>query len=148
MNVRGHGVDLSPEGITERSDGKKSLFVPRAEVREIRFVHGLLMERAAVMIGVGAALSAFAANAALGFAYGRFARFSVAVVCGTGTVGLVMLYEGLRRGPYLRVALPDDVRKIRLDKGTTAADAERLLDEAARTSGYEGILRGRGIPYR
>ena len=100
------------------------------------------------MIGVGGALSAVAINGALGFAHAPVARFSVAVVSGTGAVGFVMLHEGLRRGPYLRVALDNDVRKIRLDKGTTASEMERLLNEAAQTCGYAEVLRGPSLPYR
>jgi hypothetical protein len=111
--VRLLGVEFTLKGVLELDDGKRDLFIARSAIDRCTIRSGFVAER--VVLGVIAGLCM--------------------LIFGAG-VGAIIVKNSLRRGFYLELATPIEVRKLTIGTMITQAALSAFILRARDELGY------------
>ena len=131
VRVQFLNIILTEEGVGEVEDGRTIVFVPRDQIEMLEFRHGVQAERPAIQAVAGLLFSCLGA---LGISiFGRGGSFRLGAGCLVfGVLGVLLLWESLRRGYYLQAICRSDARKLVIRGSIKKAGVSDFVQDAAK----------------
>ena len=134
------GVQFGPDAVTEVDDDQVMVRVGRGDVRGIALRRGFHSAHPVVQVLVGAALAVvglvptwhLAQWMVEGGTFFGVEAFLIAFVF----LGPWLIFDGLKRGPYLEVRTGDGVKKLAFDRKADPGVIESALAAAEQRFGY------------
>jgi hypothetical protein len=123
-------LEVTPDGIAERSGEQRIAFVPRDGIERLEVAHGFVAERQLVQLVIGALLivSGVYLVGAVRIVTARTLLLGPSLI----VFGILAVTTSLRRGRHLRVQTARGVRKLRLDRRSDELTEQSFLAEARR----------------
>jgi hypothetical protein len=133
-------VEVSDEGLAEMDRGRRNVFVPRGEIREVELSYGLGSERplAGVIAGIILILVGFWPVRALYRVLTEGGTFPIEAIAAAAFlgVGCWLIYFSLKKRLHLLVRTERDKRKILFHGKMKREDLMELLRSAENDFGY------------
>jgi hypothetical protein len=124
----------SEKGLSEFHKSTLVVFIPRHRIENVQVEFGPRAERPLLQIGLGIALVALGIAGLLMAVNGGLRGIYWGLGCLMfGGIGLICLYEALRKGHYLRVTCVNETRKL-IIRGTI--EEASLSDFVQRASSF------------
>jgi hypothetical protein len=127
-------LKISAEGLSEISEGRSVVFLPKADIERIELIRGSGAERPGLQIGLGSLLALLGLCGFIPLLSGNLVLFRYEIgFTFFGLIGVWMIWEALRRRTFLLVLTRSDKRKLFLHGKVETKPLVEFL-EAARTS--------------
>jgi hypothetical protein len=125
------GVQLAPDSVSLIRNRRPIVRILKTNIRKLALRQGFQSERPALQIGMGAALALVWLVSFiyfLGWLTQGGGIYDLTLLLLVLIVPAVwMIFDGLRRGPYLEVTLDDDRRKLPFSRRATPDGLEHFL---------------------
>lgn len=135
-----YSVEVSDDGIAELDEGRRNVFVPRAEIREVQLSYGLGSERplATTILGLVLLVVGLWPLGNLILVLARGGVFYVEAIAGVAFValGVWLIRFALRKRLHLLVRTERQRRKLLFHGNVTQEGLVELLRAAERDFGY------------
>jgi len=135
--VRFLNIAFSEKGVSEFAGKRRVVFISRDRVQMVEIKHGLQAERPLLLAVTGLLLIVLGAGGAIILTDGGLAtlRWGLGFLF-FGALGAWLSWESLRRGYYLHVVCPDDVRKLAIRGRIQQMEFREFIQNAAKL-GYD-----------
>jgi hypothetical protein len=128
----GLSVRISEKGLSEYNGNKRIVFIPKEQVQLIEIKFGSHAERPVIQLILGLCLGALGlAGLDLAINGGVRGLYWGLGFMGFGAIGVLCLYEAIKRGYYLCVTCSKDTRKLVFKGITQREDLSGFIKNAS-----------------
>jgi hypothetical protein len=124
-------VEVSERGVSQLSHGKRTIFIPKEQIKSIEIRFGSRAERPLIQTILGALLVGLGVAGVVILISAGYAglRWGVGFLI-FGGLGGFCLYEVLRKGYYLKVMFSNDARKLLFNGAVSRPELSSFIKEA------------------
>ncbi len=130
-------IVVSEKGLSEFSEGKRIIFIPKDRVRHIEIKFGSQAGRPLPQVILGLILIGFGLAGSYLVAFGgvRGLYWGLGLIA-FGGIGVFCLYEAIKEGHYLQVTGPQGTRKLKMVGEFNKIELPKFIQDASGL-GYE-----------
>jgi hypothetical protein len=125
-------IIISEKGLSEFSDGKRIIFIPKEQVQLIEIKFGSHAERPLMQVILGLLLIVLGfAGVYLVLIGGLRGLYWGLGLIGFGGIGVLCLYEAIKKGHYLYVTCLKDARKLKFTGEIKKTELSKFIKDAS-----------------